>query len=94
MVKLGDTVIILNWLDMLLTLAALGLGCCELNPLMRCVPLMVLYKAVAVPLLVRWLVCRQGKLAAGGLVLCAAAYGLLTTWHVYGWASIALRIHM
>lgn len=81
--------IALNWLDMLLTLAALWIGCCELNPLMRCVPLMALYKAVAVPLLAVWLANRRTKLARTGLAACTGVYAMLAAWHVWGWVSIA-----
>ena len=82
--------IVLNWLDMLLTLAALGIGCAELNPLMRCVPVMVIYKAVAVPLLAVWLGRQKTRLAQCGMAVCAAMYGALAAWHVVGWIGIAL----
>lgn len=81
------TVIALNWLDLICTLWALRRGCVELNPLMRSVPVMLWYKAAAIPALALWLDRRGTREARRGLALCAGVYGAVCLWHAVGlWA--------
>lgn len=76
----------LNLLDLALTLYALRLGCTELNPLMRSVPVMVAYKVIGVGVLCVVLhhFRESTKLAWLGLNLCTVIYGGLCIYHFYG----------
>ena len=61
---------LLNLLDLALTLSAVSLGLSELNPLMRyliTVPAMLLVIKVAIPLLIAWLA--PGRLLIPAIVL-------------------------
>ena len=75
---------ILNLFDLGCTLAALRLGVQELNPLMQCVPFMIVYKVVAIGVLCWWLHRRPEPLAKRGLQLCTLFYGILAVYHLYG----------
>ena len=57
------TAYILNLLDLAFTLHALSHGATECNPLMRCVPIMVAYKVLAVGGLCWWLSHRTEPVA-------------------------------
>ena len=72
----------LNLLDMVLTLHALDRGAVELNPLMRYVPMMVVYKVVIIGSICRWLCKRESRLARWGLVVSTIVYGAVDTWHI------------
>ena len=61
---------LLNLLDLVLTLSAVSLGLSELNPLMRyliTVPAMLFVIKVAIPLLIAWLA--PGRLLVPAIVL-------------------------
>ena len=73
---------LLNLIDLACTLYAISIGATELNPLMRCVPVLVVYKLVVVGLLTAWLSRRKERMARLGLRLCTAAYTILTCYHV------------
>ena len=74
---------ILNLADLVFTLHALKHGAVELNPLMRCVPIMVIYKVFVVGALLRWLGKRKEKLARYGLGFLTALYGAVNVWHIW-----------
>lgn len=76
------TLYVLNLIDLACTLYAISIGATELNPLMRCVPLMMVYKLVVVGLLAAWLSRQQERVARLGLRLCTAAYTILACYHV------------
>ena len=80
----AETVIGLNWLDLICTLWALRRGCAELNPLMRSVTMMLWYKGAVVPLLALWLDARGTQEARRGLRICAGVYGAVCLWHAVG----------
>lgn len=73
---------LLNLADLAFTLHALRHGAMELNPLMRCVPVMVAYKAIVIGALCWWLGKRKGKLARCGLAVIAAVYAAVNVWHI------------
>lgn len=73
----------LNLIDLACTLHALANGGVELNPLMRSVPVMVVYKTVVVGALLGWLGTRAERMAKTGLRLCTAVYGALAAYHLY-----------
>lgn len=73
---------ILNLLDLLFTLHALRHGGVELNPLMRCVPIMVVYKTIVVGALLRWLSRREEPVARLGLGVCTAVFAAVCLWHI------------
>ena len=72
----------LNLLDLLFTLNALSHGAVELNPLMRCVPIMIAYKVIIVGALLWWLEKRSERVAVIGKTFITAAY-LAVVWHIY-----------
>lgn len=72
----------LNLLDLFCTLWALRHGAAELNPLMRCVPVMVCYKAIIVWGLLWWLSLRRERSARYALYVAAAVYGAVDLYHV------------
>lgn len=83
----AETVIVLNWVDLVVTIAALRIGCAELNPLLRSVVTMIWYKGAVVPMLALWLAARGTKEARRGLNVCAIVYGAVCLWHAVGlWA--------
>lgn len=72
----------LNVLDLALTLHALAGGAAELNPLMQCVPVMVLYKLAVMALLLWWLSRRPERLARYALTGAAALFGAVDAYHL------------
>lgn len=72
----------LNLLDLAFTLHALGHGVVELNPAMRCVPVMIVYKTIVIGALLWWLSKREDKLARIGLGICTAAFAAVDLWHI------------
>ena len=72
----------LNLLDLLFTLHALSHGGVELNPLMRCVPIMIAYKTIAVGALLWWLSKRTERVAIIGKRMITAAYLAVVVWHI------------
>ena len=78
----------LNLLDLCFTLHALRHGGVELNPVMRCVPVMIAYKVVVVGALLWWLGKREERVARLGLGLCTAVFGGICAWHVVNLALI------
>ena len=79
----------LNLLDMALTLYALNNGVPELNPLMRNVPIMIVYKTVIVGMLCWWLGKREEKIARYGLGFCTVFYGAVCVYHILNIAAVA-----
>ena len=75
-------VYILNLFDVTFTIHALGNGAVETNPLMRCVPAMVVYKTIVIGALCWWLGQQNGKLARYGLWVITAVYGAVVLWHI------------
>lgn len=72
---------ILNLLDLVFTLNAIAFGGMELNPLMKCVPVMVFYKIVIVGALCLWL-SKQWEQAKKGVWLCLGVYAMLVAYHI------------
>lgn len=72
----------LNLLDLILTLHALNNGAVELNPVMRCVPVMIVYKTIVIGALCWWLEHQNTKLARSGLRFLAAVYAAVNIWHI------------
>ena len=81
----------LNLIDLSFTLHALRHGAAELNPVMRCLPLMILYKVVIIGALCQWLGTRRESLARAGLGICTVAFGAVDLWHmvnlIAAWAA-------
>lgn len=73
---------LLNLLDLLFTLHALRHGAVELNPLMQCVPVMIVYKLAVMALLLWWLSRRPERLARYALTGAAALYGAVDAYHL------------
>lgn len=74
----------LNLADLALTLYALSLGCTELNPLIRSVPVMLFYKIVVVGglcVVMHHFAEGGNKAARWGLRICAAVYADLCIYH-------------
>lgn len=76
------TVYILNLIDLACTLYAISIGATELNPLMRCVPVMVVYKLAVVGVLAAWLSRRPERAARYALYVAAAVYGAVDVYHM------------
>ena len=72
----------LNLLDLLFTLHALSHGAVELNPLLRCVPIMIAYKVIIVGALLWWLEERKERVAEIGRQFITAAYLAVVVWHI------------
>lgn len=79
----------LNLLDLAFTLYALCHGATELNPAIRCVPIMILYKIFVVGALCWWLSKREEPIARIGLRLLAGVYAAVNLWHIINLAVIA-----
>lgn len=77
------TAYILNLADLAFTLYALSHGATELNPAMRCVPIMILYKIFVVGALCWWLQKQTTPLAHRGLIFLTAVYSAVNLWHLY-----------
>ena len=78
----AETVIVLNWIDLICTLLALRRGCVELNPLMRSVTVMVCYKIIIVGVLLWWLSRQQERAARYALYVAAVVYGAVDVYHI------------
>lgn len=78
------TVYLLNLLDLICTLWALRHGVIEMNPLMRSVTVMVVYKVIIVGALLWWLSTRRERAARYALCAAAAIYGAVCLWHAVG----------
>lgn len=79
------TAYILNLLDLAFTLYALQHGGVELNPLMQCVPIMVVYKTIVVGALcyaLKRVANTEYALARVGLRVITAVYAGLNIWHI------------
>lgn len=74
----------LNLIDLSCTLRALRLGCVELNPLMREVAVMVVYKVIIVWVLLWWLSRQRERSARYALYIATAVYGAVCLWHAAG----------
>ena len=74
----------LNLFDLSCTLRALRLGCVELNPLMREVAVMVVYKVIIVWVLLWWLSRQRERSARYALYIATAVYGAVCLWHAAG----------
>lgn len=74
----------LNLIDLSCTLWALRLGCVELNPLMREVAVMVVYKVIIVWVLLWWLSRQRERSARYALYIATAVYGAVCLWHAAG----------
>ena len=71
--------VLLNQVDLFLTVSALSLGFFEVNPLMRyliTVPVLLLIIKFAIPLLIAWLIPGKLLLPASALLI------LVITWNV------------
>ena len=77
----------LNLFDLAFTLHALKYGACELNPLMRNIPVMVFVKVFIVGLLCLFLESRTEPLARKGLWICTAAFVAVNIWHIVNIAA-------
>lgn len=73
---------LLNLLDLALTLHALSHGAVELNPFMRCVPVMVAYKTIVVGTLLYWLRGRSEPIARYGRDAITVVYAAVVVWHL------------
>lgn len=73
---------LLNILDLCFTLYALRHGAVELNPIMRCEPVMITYKLVVVGALLWWLSRRSEPVARRGLKICTVAFAMVNLWHI------------
>ena len=73
---------LLNLIDLACTLYAISIGATELNPLMRCVPVLVVYKIVVVGALLWWLSRQRGRLVRVGLNICTVVYATLDLYHL------------
>ncbi len=80
----------LNLIDLLFTLYALGMGLPELNPFMQNVSVMVIYKTFIVGMLCVWLSKRKERLAKYGLTVITICYGLIDLWHIIGLLSVCV----
>lgn len=77
------TAYILNLADLAFTLYALCHGGVELNPAMRCVPIMILYKIFVVGALCWWLQKQNTPIAHRGLIFLTAVFSAVNLWHIY-----------
>lgn len=84
------TAYILNLLDLAITLHVVANGGAELNPLMQSVPVMVLYKTIAVGILCLWLSGRSEPIARYGLKICTAYYAAVNLWHIVNLAVVGM----
>lgn len=74
----------LNLLDLFCTLWALRHGAIEMNPLMRSVTVMVVYKVIIVGVLLWWLSRQRERSARYALYIATAVYGAVCVWHAVG----------
>lgn len=78
----------LNVLDLALTLHALAGGGVELNPLMQCVPVMVLYKIGVMAIILKWLSNRPERAARYALAGAVGLYGAVDIYHIINILSV------
>ena len=74
----------LNLIDLFCTLWALRHGAVELNPLMRSVTVMVVYKVIIVGMLLWWLSRQRERSARYALYIATVVYGAVCVWHAVG----------
>ena len=76
----------LSLIDLCFTLYARYMGIPEANPLMQCVPVMVVYRVVVIGVLC-WVLHRfadtGNKVAKRGLRLLTVVYAVVDLYHVY-----------
>lgn len=72
----------LNLIDLSCTLWALRHGAVELNPLMREVTVMVVYKVIIVGMLLWWLSRQRERAARYALCVAAVVYGAVDVYHM------------
>lgn len=72
----------LNLIDLFCTLWALRHGAVELNPLMREVTVMVVYKVIIVGMLLWWLSRQRERAARYALYVAAVVYGAVDIYHM------------
>ena len=72
----------LNLIDLACTLYAIRIGATELNPLMRCVSVLAVYKLIVVGALLWWLSRQRGRLVRVGLNICTVVYATLDLYHL------------
>lgn len=72
----------LNLLDLFCTLWALRHGAIEMNPLMRSVTVMVVYKVIIVGVLLWWLSRQRERAARYALYVAAVVYGAVDVYHI------------
>lgn len=75
---------ILNLIDLCFTLHAISKGATELNPLMRNIPFMVVWKVLGVGFFC-WLLEKLAKnfrVAWWGRRICTAAFAVVNLWHI------------
>lgn len=72
----------LNLIDLFCTLWALRHGAVELNPLMREVTVMVVYKVIIVWALLWWLSTRRERAARYAQYVAAVVYGAVDVYHM------------
>lgn len=75
---------VFNLLDLICTLWALYYGVMEMNPLMRSVTVMVVYKVIIVGILLWWLSRQREHLARYALYIATMVYGAVCLWHAIG----------
>lgn len=81
---MGIITYVLNLIDLLCTLWALHYGVMEMNPLMRSVTVMVVYKVIIVGILLWWLSHQRKHLAHYALYIITVVYGAVCLWHIVG----------
>ena len=81
------TAYILNLFDLFFTLHALRHGAVELNPLMQCIPVQILFKVFVVGVLCWWLSHRPERIARIGLWVCTAVFTAVNMWHIVNIAA-------
>lgn len=78
----------LNLIDLFCTLWALRHGAVELNPLMRCVPVMMLYKIGVMAIILKWLSNRPERAARYALAGAVVLYGAVDIYHIINILSV------
>ena len=80
----------LNLIDLCFTLYAVHHGATEINPLMRCVPVMVIHKTVIIGVLCWWLRRRTEPIARYGLIALAVVFAAVNVWHIWNLIGVIL----
>lgn len=83
------TLYVLNLFDLAFTLHALNHGAVEMNPFMRCVPILIIYKVFVVGALCWWLGKRKERIARYGLKVIAYVYAIVNAWHIWNLILLA-----